>query len=603
MNNDADTPDWELLPRDPEGFFGLEPGYDLRTLKRSYNKLLRKYKPEKFPDEFQKIRQAFEHLNDFLRYGQANQDQGRNTWSSLTGNQTFFETSFDTPTQSSQVDEHQDKQPSQDDDQSDKAESNQRALEENESQQSGSESADTNTRLDSARPSSPTSEHETQSNQSLSDTETRPESPVMMYDRLSHKTDKTAYDYFTLATLSDVIQNEGPDFADWLLKGIKEHPSASQLSDLLREYFANYVSIGEAPQRLLQTASILTTDRFYYLTERLWDRLLQKVSFNRFVETLQACEQKLLDHRIDSRMVFYLHLLKRAMFVGDDDWLSDNLAFLEENFERMPRWAEEEQDTLERLHYYRVQRENFRSRGGARERVDEAIVAWCEAESEEADRIIIECHYSIANAGTRWLEETAYDDDDLKEVLFLWERIADDVLERVGVPENEADQQTVDKTVANVLYSLESQHDKTSRNKRGVFISYVALAVFVVGLWAALVRIAVFFRSMIWEAAFFRGLLNFAESLGLFILTIITAIALYIAASRMQSLPAENARNALIRLLQMTSMPVDELADLIESFHHQKFNDCVLSCADDVAHKLRQDAALQWYSISQRFVQ
>ena len=57
---ESTDPDWSHLPHDPERFFSLDPGYDRKTLKRAYNRLLRQYKPEKFPEEFQKLRAAFD---------------------------------------------------------------------------------------------------------------------------------------------------------------------------------------------------------------------------------------------------------------------------------------------------------------------------------------------------------------------------------------------------------------------------------------------------------------------------------------------------------------------------------------------------------------
>jgi len=63
-------PQWKLLPHDPVTFFGLKTGFDRKTLKRAYGKLIRQFKPEKFPEEFQRIRAAFETLDGQLRYGQ-----------------------------------------------------------------------------------------------------------------------------------------------------------------------------------------------------------------------------------------------------------------------------------------------------------------------------------------------------------------------------------------------------------------------------------------------------------------------------------------------------------------------------------------------------
>ncbi len=69
MSSTPDSPDWSLLPGAPAEFFGLEGQFDANDLKRSYNRFLKKFKPEKFPDEFQRIRQAYENLERMLRYG------------------------------------------------------------------------------------------------------------------------------------------------------------------------------------------------------------------------------------------------------------------------------------------------------------------------------------------------------------------------------------------------------------------------------------------------------------------------------------------------------------------------------------------------------
>ena len=69
MKPSASPPDWSLLPHNPVGFFELSNDFDRKTLKRKYNQLIRQYKPEKAPAEFQKIRAAYELLDGRLRYG------------------------------------------------------------------------------------------------------------------------------------------------------------------------------------------------------------------------------------------------------------------------------------------------------------------------------------------------------------------------------------------------------------------------------------------------------------------------------------------------------------------------------------------------------
>ena len=70
MMNERGEPRWELLPHDPVGFFELAGSFDRKTLKQRYTDLVRRFKPEKHPSEFQRIRAAFEALDARLRYGQ-----------------------------------------------------------------------------------------------------------------------------------------------------------------------------------------------------------------------------------------------------------------------------------------------------------------------------------------------------------------------------------------------------------------------------------------------------------------------------------------------------------------------------------------------------
>lgn len=62
------TPDWDLLARDPAGFFELEGGWDRRDLRRAYGRWIKRFKPDAHPDEFRKIRAGFERLEDELRF-------------------------------------------------------------------------------------------------------------------------------------------------------------------------------------------------------------------------------------------------------------------------------------------------------------------------------------------------------------------------------------------------------------------------------------------------------------------------------------------------------------------------------------------------------
>jgi hypothetical protein len=49
-------------PDDPNELLGVSFGVSPRELRRAYNRLIRIYKPEQFPEQFRRIREAYEHL-------------------------------------------------------------------------------------------------------------------------------------------------------------------------------------------------------------------------------------------------------------------------------------------------------------------------------------------------------------------------------------------------------------------------------------------------------------------------------------------------------------------------------------------------------------
>ncbi len=54
-------------PRDPFQLLGVSPGCSPRELRRAYTNLIRTWKPEQFPEQFRRIREAYESL---LRFGE-----------------------------------------------------------------------------------------------------------------------------------------------------------------------------------------------------------------------------------------------------------------------------------------------------------------------------------------------------------------------------------------------------------------------------------------------------------------------------------------------------------------------------------------------------
>jgi hypothetical protein len=68
MSADSLPDDLNLWPHDPYELLGVEPGCDARSVRLAYTRLLRTYKPESAPEQFRRIREAYELLTDYGRY-------------------------------------------------------------------------------------------------------------------------------------------------------------------------------------------------------------------------------------------------------------------------------------------------------------------------------------------------------------------------------------------------------------------------------------------------------------------------------------------------------------------------------------------------------
>jgi hypothetical protein len=60
--------DASCWPENPFELFGIPESADRRELRRAYTKLIRVYKPEHFPEQFSRIRDAYEKLDGYMQY-------------------------------------------------------------------------------------------------------------------------------------------------------------------------------------------------------------------------------------------------------------------------------------------------------------------------------------------------------------------------------------------------------------------------------------------------------------------------------------------------------------------------------------------------------
>lgn len=377
--SDSQEPDWSLLPHAAQAFFGLEDSFDRKDLKRAYNRLIRRYKPEKHPAEFQKIRAAFEQLENQLRFGQS-----LTAFFPATQESTSWETNAATPSQAP---------------------------------------ADHSDASTASRPPK------------LLLDRLKTESVSAVYKDLSQQSDKTPRQYYELAVLSDIVAPQRQLYPKWLLSGLKNTGFDPGLFLLLRSYLSVDLTVRQLVRLLPAVSSVVNDDRFYFISEPAWTRLLNVGGFEVFRKTLSACEKNLKDHRHGSKLAFYAKIMKAAMWSADKAWLTPRLRWLENNADGGNQSLDYDLLVIESLEQYHQNIGQLRDSSPVIAMMDEAIRGCFTLSENEADTRFIECqHWLVENSQALLRTFSGHKFDEQMEPLIVsWMTLHEDISQRHGI--------------------------------------------------------------------------------------------------------------------------------------------------------------------------
>jgi hypothetical protein len=546
-------PRWELLPHDPEGFFGLEGDYDLRDLKRSYNQWIRRFKPEKFPEEFQRIRTAYEALSNSFRF------------------QVPPAGSLPVP-------------------------------------------APPAPRPASERPSRPTGRSYGTSAYPEADLAPKPtvppkealkqKSPRDLYEELRCKSSKSPEDYVALAFLADVIGSKGSGarpFFEWLLAGLMEYPGDWGLVELVRAFLLQPHPPAELARLLSQTVHVIAPERFQYATELAWDRLLSEGAPEHFSESLRECGDVLGRALGMWQVMFYVHVLRKATWKADPGDIAAMREVIDDHFHSLDRWVQREFELTSLILDYLPTREAFVARGPACQRIDQAVRDWCLLPEQQADARILDCFYFLSQRGSHLLSEFPDPREPASAILLLWERIAEDVLERQEQPPP-LDPGLLGRHTRDFMIRVHRRQKRTVEHFKGLWAIVGAMALALVTLITAGSLFVRMFVKFISEGRILSGLLDGFLSLVVFVVGIVVAFILVLMCRKWSKLKYEHARGELIKLLRVAALPVDEVAQVIEAQEGEKFgpdNDEKIDDTELIANPLRSDLALSLFATAQ----
>ncbi len=347
--------DLSLLPGNPERFFGLEKGYDRRDLKRAYGKAIRIYKPESHPAEFGSVRDAYERLERVLRYGKQQQtlNDSADVW---RGSSATRPAENVRPPDASSL--------------------------------RGDQRQATSTQPAGAEP--------------LPLRTLAVVDPVAAMRRFETMSRRTPPDFYLAAVLADA--NAGKPTArylGYLLDGLAVYPSDPGLLNLATEFLRTEVPDLMLVKIVRFVAEKLRAPSFYMLTETLWLRLVEQLPFDEWEPLLKTCEREIRQTEPTTRTVFYLRLLRSAIWVAPPDWVDSVIGTIESESVGLHQAADAELEFLAQVR--QVLRTQLTSRWAnqVRDELLHAARLSCQSDTPTATAEVLKLLNQLARDGSR----------------------------------------------------------------------------------------------------------------------------------------------------------------------------------------------------------
>ncbi|MEZ6013743.1 MAG: hypothetical protein R3F49_01400 [Planctomycetota bacterium] len=436
----ADGPDWGLLPDDPAAFFGLGPGFERADLKRAYARLLRRFKPERSPAEFMRLRAAYERLDARLCYG-AEEAVPALDPAPIAGVAPLA--GFAQGPEAAPL-------------------------------EGASRVVDVPPRLDVAAL-------------------VRELGPAAARGRVASVVGDDARLWCALALLDDALEARPAAFARTLMDGLRAAADTPALVVLLHGALREQVADDVAAALLRESAALThalwhgagaaprrrgpSPRDYWFLTDHLWLKLAERAPFERFAALLEACRATVGEGGRTGELVLLVRLRRRVALRADDAWLHAVDRDLDEGVRDLPSWAEVEFDLARWLGRYRAVRADVLALHPFCEVLDgalEAIVTGDEAEAERSflDAMIacVERRDELFAACARWTPA-------LHLALGLLSWYGDDYLVRRGAYATASAEER-----AHALEFTRRLERRSERSLVGRLFSVAALALFLVCL-------------------------------------------------------------------------------------------------------------------------
>lgn len=412
-------PPWHLLPGNPRAFFGLSDSATRQDLKSAYSQWIRRFKPDKYPNEFKKIRAAFDAVDREI--------------GAVDGNvRTTAETALPVDAAASMQRE---------------------AL------------SEASSSLRDRDPPSASSDEEPQTHANEPSLTPRAAAylrigstePSAWYQEILDQKHKTPYDYFVLAALSDIVPEADKSFASWIAEGAMTHPRDTHLTNLFHALLNDKQLASEEIRRLLlHIARSATPSVFYATTDGLWKRFVIAAPWEEVVATLQACERESMARGQEGKLPFMIGLMNKAMWRAPIEWLHERKRMIEESHESIQNELEFEHELncklllLREKHVPRLEASSFGRN------ILAAIRSISEDSEQQATRNICECQLDVLARSQEFLSEFQFDPNEDAEWAQAWTWISWIALSKLATQESPGEQQWVLQNIYDTMKSMDA---------------------------------------------------------------------------------------------------------------------------------------------------
>lgn len=491
MNDGSPEIPWNLLPNKPREFFELDEDFTRRDLKRSYNRYLKMFKPEKYPEEFKKIRAAYELLEENLAYGTPLPQGLIDTSFESTDEQTDWEVLI----------QEQKTEPSRKKKQgAENIEPEQRTDDSCADNDDGYEviiqEQKTSINTENLCETDPFAEEllkniDKETEPSFQETKNNPVKLKSSEDIISliNNDDLQLPEKYLYGAFIKESEDGEESFLKFLLEGHKLFPDDYRLNYALEKYCRSKEKELSA-DRILTLLDDALSKKFFQISEPVWIAFFKEHGFEGFTKKLKECKNSRSYNDPNELTIFNVRLCRRFFFRMDLVYVKDKIHDAEEYYEGLSYDIQSDIDFVLNLIEYHLIKEDFRHHKHQYCRhLHDLLVDWCELESTEATKKALS--FLSQHQHMKSLESFKINDDKYDAFWSLFSSIITDLEYEVDWSNNQYDDEEKEMKVREFLLVLEKKTEQSFMGTMfpftyilffGVHLAIILLPAIIIGL-------------------------------------------------------------------------------------------------------------------------